>query len=382
MTTVALEGNEKYRQFIESLNDANVDKYINLPMIAVMGDTSSGKSSLLSNISLVELPSNENLTTRCPIMLRMQHARARSACVKIQWKDKPARTNVDFKEVRIEEENWSDITNAIADAQAHIIRKSGKDVAQDIVNVDVRGPHCENLTLIDLPGIVRTTGKEESKFIADDIQGLMNGYLSNPRCVILAVLPSNVDFHNSQILSEAKEVDPDTNRTIPVLTKPDLIDGGAETSVKELLLGKKTDSFSMGFHMVKGKHSILFVDTLLSVFSLMYHNIQGRGQKALGEKQSIEDGLESEETFFNNKDPWRNVEEKNLFGTKNLRLKLAELQMNLIRSSFKGIVEEMKTKLEEAEIEGRGAEDENPEAASRGRARGEEAKGPSESCLY
>ena len=251
MTTTALEGNERYRQFIDSLNEANVDKYINLPMIAVMGDTSSGKSSLLSNISLVELPSNDNLTTRCPIMLRMQHATKRSACVKIQWKDKPA-GNVDFAEVMIEEENWNDITDAIADAQAHIIRKSGKDVAQDIVNVDVRGPHCENLTLIDLPGIVRTTGKGETKTIADDIQGLMNDYLSNPRCVILAVLPSNVDFHNSQILSEAKEVDPNTSRTIPVLTKPDLIDGGGETSVKDLLLGKKTDSFSMGFHMVKG----------------------------------------------------------------------------------------------------------------------------------
>ena len=67
------------------------------------------------------------------------------------------------------------------------------------------------------------------------------------RCVILAVHPSNVDFHNSQILNEAKEVDPKGSRTIPVLTKPDLIDEGAETSVKDLLLGNKTDKFDMGF---------------------------------------------------------------------------------------------------------------------------------------
>lgn len=72
------------------------------------------------------------------------------------------------------------------------------------------------------------------------------------RCVILAVHPSNVDFHNSQILNEAKEVDPKGSRTIPVLTKPDLIDEGAETSVKDLLLGDKTDKFEIGFHMVKG----------------------------------------------------------------------------------------------------------------------------------
>ena len=79
------------------------------------------------------------------------------------------------------------------------------------------------------------------------------------RCVILAVLPANVDFHNSQILAEAKKVDAETKRTIPVLTKPDLIDDGAEGNVKDLLLGNKTEEFEMGFHMVKGsEYRLLF----------------------------------------------------------------------------------------------------------------------------
>jgi hypothetical protein len=45
-------------------------------------------------------------------------------------------------------------------------------------------------------------------------------------------------------------VDPETKRTIPVITKPDLIDKGAESSVLDLLMGEKK-SFLMGFHMVK-----------------------------------------------------------------------------------------------------------------------------------
>ena len=69
-----LEGYERYRQFMDRLTESNVDDYIDLPMIAVMGDTSSGKSSLLSNISLVDLPSADSLTTRCPIMLKMHNA--------------------------------------------------------------------------------------------------------------------------------------------------------------------------------------------------------------------------------------------------------------------------------------------------------------------
>lgn len=42
------------------LTENNVDEYI---VIAVMGDTSSDKLSLLSNIEIVELPSTDNLTT-------------------------------------------------------------------------------------------------------------------------------------------------------------------------------------------------------------------------------------------------------------------------------------------------------------------------------
>jgi hypothetical protein len=51
-------------------------------------------------------------------------------------------------------------------------------------------------------------------------------------------------------MADAILVDPETKRTIPVITKPDLIDKGAESSVLDLLMGKKK-SFSMGFHMVK-----------------------------------------------------------------------------------------------------------------------------------
>jgi GTPase SAR1 family protein len=319
------DGNEAYRAFMDKLAQSNVDEYVDLPMIAVMGDTSSGKSSLLSMISQVELPSNDKLTTRCPTMLQMRKMSTKSALVKVIWKDRPDGSNVDFPAKRVDETNWGDLTAHIADAQEHIVTKQNKEVARDVVSVEMTGPHCENLTLIDLPGIVRSHGKDESASLSDDIQSLLADYLKNPRCVILAVLPANVDFHNSQIMAEALKVDPATKRTIPVLTKPDLIDAGAEGSVKELLLGHKTQDFEMGFHMVKG-----------------------RGQDALNNKTTIEEGLSQEAAFFYNTEPWRGVEDKTLFGTKNLRVKLGELQMRLIRVSFEAIVSEIKAKRDEA----------------------------------
>jgi hypothetical protein len=154
-------------------------------------------------------------------------------------------------------------------AQAHIIKCTGKEVAHDIVNVNVYAPNCHDLTLIDLPGIVCSRGENEGQSLVVDINSLIEDYLNNTRCVILAIVPTNVDFHNSQIMANAKEVDPETRRTIPVITKPDLIDVGGENDVLELLHGKKI-KFELGFHMVKGQ-----------------------GQAALDKEKSIKEGLEA-----------------------------------------------------------------------------------------
>ncbi|KAL7530235.1 hypothetical protein ACHAWF_003293, partial [Thalassiosira exigua] len=254
----------------------------------------------------------------------MRNAEVRTARVKVVWKDKPAGEDTDLVERTVGGQNWNDITDIIAEAQAHIIEKSGREVSRSIVCIDMKGPHCETLILIDLPGIVRATGKGESSTLAEDIDALMHDYLNNERCVILAVHPSNVDFHNSQILAEAKKVDPETKRTIPVLTKPDLIDEGAESTVQNLLLGKVTEKFEMGFHMVKGH---------------------------LNEDLGIEDGLAKEEAFFRNREVWRKIEDKSKFDTKNLMVKLAGLQMKLIHESFKSIISEMKDRRDEAVTE-------------------------------
>jgi hypothetical protein len=112
-----------------------------------------------------------------------------------------------------------------------------------------------------------------------------------------------VDFHNSNLASILK-VDPTTSRTIPVITKPDLIDAGAEENVLDLLLGKKV-AFSLKFHMIKG-----------------------RGQAALDRKEPIHEGLAEEVKFFEQQEPWKSVEDRSMFGMVNLRQKLGDLQMH------------------------------------------------------
>ena len=72
----------------------------------------------------------------------------------------------------------------------------------------------------------------------------------------------------------------------------------------------------------------------------------------MNKNESIEQGLKTEQSFFANTEPWRGITDKSLLGTKNLRVKLAELQMDLIRSSFKlkGIEDDLKAKRDEASV--------------------------------
>jgi GTP-binding protein EngB required for normal cell division len=352
MTMDDLPGNEAMRTFLDKLSTAtNVTEWgIELPMIATMGDTSSGKSSLLSNLANVELPSSHSLTTRCPILLQMRRAEVREARVSVQWKSS-ATVNDDesqgataennsnnnsfevlpeFEERIATEETWDCIPDYLQEAQAHILKYTRKDVAPDIISLKLSGPDAgvstqQPLTLIDLPGLARSRGEEETESLIPDIQALVEEYLKNPRCIILAVVPANVDFHNSQIMAEAKRVDPETQRTIPVITKPDLIDAGAEDNVLALLMGKKI-SFSLGFHMIKG-----------------------RGQASLDSNESIQDGLQKEAIFFERSEPWKSVQDRSFFGTHLLREKLGKIMMQHIKQTVPTILQEIRYKQQHAQ---------------------------------
>ncbi len=57
---------------IDKLRDFDLDQYISLPRIAVLGEQSSGKSSLLESIAgLTFLPRGTGIVTRRPLELRM-----------------------------------------------------------------------------------------------------------------------------------------------------------------------------------------------------------------------------------------------------------------------------------------------------------------------
>ena len=125
--------------------------------------------------------------------------------------------------------------------------------SSDILKIELLGPKHNHLSVIDVPGIFRTategiTSNEDKSLVID----MVRRFIQNERTIILAVLPANVDIATQEILSMAKEVDSQGQRTLGVLTKPDLVDKGAEGDIINLVQGRK-HKLRLGFCVVRNR---------------------------------------------------------------------------------------------------------------------------------
>jgi hypothetical protein len=111
--------------------------------------------------------------------------------------------------------------------------------SNDVLRFEISGPDQEHLSVIDVPGIFKsTTDGVTTRADIQVVRNMVKGYMDNPRSIMLAVVPANVNLATQEILELAREFDPHGDCTLGVLTKPDLVDKGAESGVLDLLAGR------------------------------------------------------------------------------------------------------------------------------------------------
>eukprot|EP00401_Gymnodinium_catenatum_P037982 CAMPEP_0117510834 /NCGR_PEP_ID=MMETSP0784-20121206/28194_1 /TAXON_ID=39447 /ORGANISM="" /LENGTH=707 /DNA_ID=CAMNT_0005306483 /DNA_START=350 /DNA_END=2473 /DNA_ORIENTATION=- len=290
----------------------------------VGGDTSAGKSSLLSAISGLDFPSNSGLTTRCPTEVVLTRVGVCKTVVTLQHFDGMSKEQRDFS--RELKPDRSDFRDAITEATNMLT--AGKDrsyITPNGIKVKACGPDLCDLTLIDLPGLVSACGKDESSNLIADVRALIHTHMQSTRTVILCVLPANNDFHNSAILTMAKGCDPKGIRTLGIITKPDLIDRGAEQDVLDLA-GNESAKLELGWHMVRL-----------------------RSQQDSNEHKSRDDTERAEAAFFQ-VEPWNSLSKSDV-GVHKLRERLQALLLQRIQAELPEVFEEVRKKRKRAEYE-------------------------------
>jgi len=194
---------------------------IDLPTIAVIGNQSAGKTSLLERLSGVDLPRGEGMVTRCALVLRMVHNSTLATPYAMIRGGKNGEHKIELCDVG---KHVTRITDELA---------KPNEISDESIYVTVYSADVPDLTLVDLPGIVYTDTTGKKSPITEAIQKLYNRYISKPGCVILCALPANVDFRTQQATAWAHEVDPDGKRTLMVVTKID------KSEMEDMQLGKR-----------------------------------------------------------------------------------------------------------------------------------------------
>uniref|UniRef100_A0A671T2P1 Interferon-induced GTP-binding protein Mx2-like n=1 Tax=Sinocyclocheilus anshuiensis TaxID=1608454 RepID=A0A671T2P1_9TELE len=252
-----------YIDLIDTLRSAGIHKDLALPTIIVIGDQSSGKSSVLEALSGVPLPRGSGIVTRCPLELRLKKVN-----VGVNWK-----AVLSYSNNKIEFVDSSLLENHVHAAQNELAGK-GVGIRDDLITLEIMSPDVCDLTLIDLPGIARVPVNGQPQDIGNQIKRLIRKYIEKQETINMVVCPCNTDIATTEALKIAQEVDPDGKRTIAILTKPDLIDRGTETRILDIV-HNKVIPLRKGYIMVKC-----------------------RGQQQIDDNISLEEAAQMESDFF------------------------------------------------------------------------------------
>ncbi len=243
---------------IDQLRLQGINNYISLPQIIVCGDQSSGKSSVLEAISGVSFPVKSNLCTRFPTELVLRRTPHVSAGVSIVPHESCTMGErgalLAFRE---ELDSFDDLPRLVERAKAEMgITTHGRAFAKDILRIEVTGPDHPHLTIVDLPGLIHSETKNQSMSDVELIQDVVQSYMKESRCIILAVVSAKNDFANQIVLKLARTADPTGTRTLGVITKPDsLVPGGESETLYVSLARNQEVEFRHGWHVLKNMDS-------------------------------------------------------------------------------------------------------------------------------
>ncbi|ODV81520.1 uncharacterized protein CANTADRAFT_24435 [Suhomyces tanzawaensis NRRL Y-17324] len=347
---------------------------LDLPILAVVGSQSCGKSSVLENIVGKDfLPRGTGIVTRRPLVLQLINLLLDDSLITNGGPDSDGSSQLngssnlkrsnnqhfsqnssssssDEQEVNLEEHlrkhanggkyeppsewgeflhipgkrfyNFHDIRREIENETARIAGQN-KGISRLPINLKIFSTRVLNLTLVDLPGLTKIPIGDQPTDIERQTRNLILEYISKPNCIVLAVSPANVDLVNSESLKLARQVDPTGKRTVGILSKLDLMDQG--TNALDILKGN------------------------VYPLKLGFIGIVNRSQQDISENKSLEDSLFAEQQFFMNHPAYRTMSNK--CGTRYLAQTLNKILMNHIRDRLPDIKAKLNTLMGQAEQE-------------------------------
>ncbi|PGH37001.1 hypothetical protein GX50_00237 [[Emmonsia] crescens] len=243
---------------IDRIRAKGIGDHVALPQLVVCGAQSAGKSSVLEGITGIPFPRQDGVCTKFATEIILRHDQRETS---ITASIIPHSKREEMKAAELRTFHWSltgywELPDVIEDAACLMgIRGFGNSdedapaFASDVLRIEVVGDIGIHLTVVDLPGLIsvdETDGKDVNL-----VSDLVDSYLRTSRTIILAVVQATNDIVTEPIIQRARHFDQAGERTVGIITKPDLINKGTEGRVALLTNNLDTTKLKLGFFVLK-----------------------------------------------------------------------------------------------------------------------------------
>ncbi|KAG8532722.1 uncharacterized protein KY384_002599 [Bacidia gigantensis] len=348
-------------QALRQLGVENLD--LPLPKVVVVGNQSTGKSSLIESMSEIKVMRESGTCTRCPLEINLSEQNSWKCTVSLSkkylylgdrhgkgfpksqgaTKDRPLGPwvaqdleNIHFATIRSKDH----VHGVLYRAQLANLNP-GKDHADympenalpphafqvkfspNVIRLNIAGPGLPNLSFYDLPGIINVSDVPEESYLVDLVRNLVKEYIQSTESLVLLALPITDDPANSSAARLIRESKAEA-RTIGCITKPDLLQLQESFEQWSQILEGRKFRLGFGYFVIKNNP-----DTNIS-------HAQARHE---------------EEDFFDKNEPWAGSLQaySKRFGTPALLTNLAQLLTFQIQKSLPRFRIQVREKVEDIE---------------------------------
>ncbi|KAL2825068.1 P-loop containing nucleoside triphosphate hydrolase protein [Aspergillus cavernicola] len=329
-------------EIIDKLRELGVSESVSLPQLVVVGDQSSGKSSLLEGLTGLSFPVASDLCTRFATQIVLRRVSADESEARITIIPGPSSILDDnaeerlrgFERVLAADQFDSDEFAKIFDEAAECMGIPGpsttdlenieKRFSDDILKIELSGPEHHHLSVVDVPGLFHNPTKYQTEEDKAVIRNLIERWITDKRTIILAVMDARNNFANQGVFSMARAADPAGKRTVGIITKCDAVERGDEAGVIRIAKNE-VEKLTHGWFAVKN-----------------------RSTREIEQGMTIEGRHRREKEFFSSEVPWTELP-RDRVGIHALKKFLGGLLYDHIRSEFPSVVKDIEDLLANTE---------------------------------